>query len=64
MRKPIVRAALASLDAFGTLTRDQARNLLGMWARRAELTEADVTAILATFNSRPGAQRRSRVRAR
>jgi hypothetical protein len=51
-RPPIVRAAITSLDLFGAVSRQQAFALLGMWARRAELDEAQVEEVLSHYPSR------------
>ena len=47
----LVDDALSSLRAFGDITRDNARRLLEMWARRRELTDVQVGMILAKFPS-------------
>ena len=43
---PVVRAAVAALDAFGATDRPTATYLLGCWVRRFQLTAPDVAAIL------------------
>ena len=45
--RPVVRAAVAALDAFGAATARQATQLLGYWARYDELTSADIDAVLS-----------------
>jgi len=45
----LVDDALSSLRAFGDITRDSARQLLEMWARRHELTDVQVGMVLAKF---------------
>jgi len=52
---PPVRAAIVALDAFGAISRRQARILLGYWAGRAQLTTADVDQVLTHYpvNVRP-----------
>ena len=47
--RPVVRAAVAALDAFGAATARQATQLLGYWARYDELTSADIDAVLSYF---------------
>ena len=47
--RPIVRAAVAALDAFGATTARQATQLLGYWARYDELTAADIDVVLTYF---------------
>lgn len=48
----IVPAAIAALQAFGgSLTRDQAAALLGMWARRHDLTPLERAQVLDAFRS-------------
>lgn len=54
---PIVRAAIAALDAFGTVTRREAVILLGYWARRDKLTAADVAQVLAHYPDTRGGAR-------
>lgn len=46
---PLVRAAIAALDAFGALSQAQARVLLGLWVRRDELTNAEVVIVLSHY---------------
>lgn len=48
-RKPIVQAAIDALEAWNVENMEQAATLLGMWARRSELTEAEVAEVLAVF---------------
>lgn len=43
---PLVRAAIAALDAFGAVSQREARTLLGMWARRDQLTPGEVGRVL------------------
>lgn len=53
--RPVVRAAVVALDAFGAFGANsarEARTLLGMWARRAELSDADVAAVIACYEGR------------
>lgn len=47
--RPVVRAAVRALDAFGATTARQATQLLGYWARYAELTPAEIDAVLSYF---------------
>lgn len=54
---PIARAAIAALDAFGTLTRREAVILLGYWARRDQLTATDVSQVLAHYPDTRGGAR-------
>jgi len=46
---PLVRAAVVALDGFGALSQREARTLLGMWARRDQLTAADVDLVLLHY---------------
>jgi hypothetical protein len=43
---PLVRAAVTALDTFGALNRGDAAELLTMWARRPQLLDAEVRAVL------------------
>ena len=43
---PVVRAAIAALDAFGALDRDDADALLHSWCRRHELSADQRRAVL------------------
>jgi hypothetical protein len=43
---PLVRAAINALDAFGAMDRGTANELLTMWARRTQLLDAEVRAVL------------------
>jgi hypothetical protein len=45
---PVVRAVVA-LDAFGAMSRADAANLLECWARRFQLSDSEVQAVLAHF---------------
>lgn len=45
---PIGRVALAALHAFGVTDAATAAKLLDLWSRRAELTPADIAAIVAS----------------
>ena len=45
-------AAIAALRAFGgTLDRDQAATLLGMWARRHDLNQVERAEVLDAFGT-------------
>lgn len=46
---PLVRAAITDIDHFGAVTLHQARALLGMWGRRDQLTDAQVSEVLAHY---------------
>ncbi|MFJ1537741.1 hypothetical protein ACIODS_04285 [Micromonospora chalcea] len=46
---PIARVALTALDAFGATDAATAAKLLDLWSRRAELTPADITAIVTRY---------------
>jgi hypothetical protein len=48
--RPIARVALTALAIFGTTDAEQARTLLDLWGRRNEMTDADVSAVLAAFD--------------
>ena len=43
---PAVRAAVVALDSFGALDRPTAASLLAMWARRFQLSSAEVRQVL------------------
>lgn len=47
--RPVVRAAVRALDAFGATTARQATQLLGLWARYHELTPAEIDAVLSYY---------------
>jgi hypothetical protein len=50
---PLVRAAVTALDSFGAVSAREATILIGYWARRDQLTPADVDAILSHYGDRP-----------
>lgn len=49
---PLVRAAITTLDLFGALSAREARVLLGMWARRGELTADQAEQVIAHYPAR------------
>jgi hypothetical protein len=55
--RPVVRAAVRALDAFGAHSAREATILLGYWCRRDELTPADIDEVLSYYqdpeNTRP-----------
>jgi hypothetical protein len=52
----IARSALDALAPFRPRNRAEAAALLAGWARRDQLTPADVRAVLTTFRARGGAR--------
>ena len=46
---PVVRAAVTALDSFGAHDRRTAGDLLDCWARRFQLTDSEVRAVLAHY---------------
>jgi hypothetical protein len=54
---PVALDAVEALALFGCRTQRQARILFSTWARREQLTAADVAAIVATFPARRGTTR-------
>lgn len=51
---PLVRAAIAALDAFGAIQRLQVLILLPLWSRATELSEAQFDAVIAAYPPPPG----------
>jgi hypothetical protein len=49
---PLVRAAVTALDSFGAVSAREATILIGYWARRDELTAADITDVLSHYGDR------------
>ncbi len=47
--RPVVRAAIAALDHFGTLDAEHAAALIALWSRYDELTDEDMQEIAAAF---------------
>jgi hypothetical protein len=50
--RPTARAAVIALDAFGAVSAREATILIGYWARRNELTPADIDAVLSHYADR------------
>lgn len=53
---PVIRAAITALDSFGAVDRRTAENLLESWARRFQLSDSEVRAVLDHYPDLPNRQ--------